>query len=848
VEWWVGPIGWIALAVFVAIPIISVFAEDYAGRVVWTMVIASLPVFIVLVGYHRWRRICPLAFFAQLPARLRHPGTRRAGPWLEAHYYYIAFAIFFVSLWLRLIATNGDGRAVAVFFGLLTLTALLFGLAYTGKTWCNYICPVSFIEKIYTEPHGLRETQNSQCVKCTACKKSCPDINEENGYWKEIDSRPKRAVYYAFPGLVFGFYFDFYAQAGTWQFYFNGAWTRQPGLVYAAFLPGYDALTAGFFFFPTLPRAVAAGLTLALCGLISFLAFSRIERLLGAWLKRRELLREALRVPHMTMSMAAFAAFVTFYSFAGAPSLRLMPWAHHLFFILVFATAALFLARRLPRTPQAFAEETLARSMIKHWEWADMQPPKDLREAFLIHTVRARESKKAYEQVLDIYKNAVRETLAHGFVTREEVQRLESLRSQLHIKKADHEKVMAALAEEERALISDASRQVSAEKRLQLDTYRHALERYLRSVFAAEGTPDDRFIAALRLEYHVTPEEHAAILDEVLGGAGAMAARLVEEILTVERAALAIRTLEDAPAPAHALLVDLLRRRLARALDVLMRGLSLERKDEVSRALLDGLSSTDKALREAAVAQFRATVAPSVAERLESAYRQAARHNPPPTTMREVLRACLLNVDPYVRAVAAYLLGQQAGLEAETLGRLEQDEHDLVREVAARLQGQLVPASARVDRDTPLSTLEKMLALRTAPIFATLAPEGLAELARASVEAQYPPGATLCVEGEPGNEVFIVLAGDVTVWHGRGAEPRAVAVEGVGALIGEMAVLDPAPRAATLRAGGQGVRVLCLDGRAFREALNADAAIAAEVIRILAQRLRQGQKSVTSSA
>jgi len=27
---------------------------------------------------------------------------------------------------------------------------------------------------------------------------------EENGYWKEIGSRPKRLVYYAFPGLVFG--------------------------------------------------------------------------------------------------------------------------------------------------------------------------------------------------------------------------------------------------------------------------------------------------------------------------------------------------------------------------------------------------------------------------------------------------------------------------------------------------------------------------------------------------------------------------------------------------------------------------------------------------------------------
>src|SRR5918996_1938096 len=91
-EWWVEPIRWAALAVFIAIPPFAYFFPDYAGGVVWTVVVASLPVFIVLVGYHRWRRICPLAFFAQLPTSLKLPGTHRAGPWLEAHYYYMAFA------------------------------------------------------------------------------------------------------------------------------------------------------------------------------------------------------------------------------------------------------------------------------------------------------------------------------------------------------------------------------------------------------------------------------------------------------------------------------------------------------------------------------------------------------------------------------------------------------------------------------------------------------------------------------------------------------------------------------------------------------------------------------------
>ena len=145
-EWWVAPLRWAALVIFIAVPAFAHMMQSMAGRVVWTMAVASLPLFIVLVGYHRWRRICPLAFFAQIPVRLRRPGTKKASVWLEANYYYVSFAVFFVSLWLRLIATNGDGHAITAFFVLISLAALIFGAFYTGKTWCNYICPVSFIE------------------------------------------------------------------------------------------------------------------------------------------------------------------------------------------------------------------------------------------------------------------------------------------------------------------------------------------------------------------------------------------------------------------------------------------------------------------------------------------------------------------------------------------------------------------------------------------------------------------------------------------------------------------------------------------------------------------------------
>ena len=259
------------------------------------------------------------------------------------------------------------------------------------------------------------------------------------------------------PGLVFGFYLYFHLQFGTWHYYFSGAWTRQLDLVLTAWLP-------------VVPRALAAVVTLALGSLAGFLLCSQLEQLVGTWRRRREPQPEVARVRHITMTIAAFTAFITFYSLAGAPTLRLVPWVHQLVRILVVAAATLLLVRRLRRTPQAFAEETLARNILKNWEWTDVEPPKDLREAFLIHTVRARDSQKDSAHILEGYKNAVRVALADGFVTREEVQELEALRHQLDITRADHETIMSELAKEERDGRRDPSEQVAAAQRLPSNT------------------------------------------------------------------------------------------------------------------------------------------------------------------------------------------------------------------------------------------------------------------------------------------------------------------------------------------------------------------------------------------
>lgn len=821
---------WCALAVFIALPVFGWMSQRLAGRVMWTVLIAALPLFIVLAGYHRWRRICPLAWFARLAARLGRPGARRISPRFQANYYSIVFGVFFTCLWLRLIAVNGDGRALATFLILAALAAFLFGTVYTGKSWCNYLCPVSLMEKIYTEPRGLRQTVNSQCEKCTACKPACPDINEENGYWKEINSAPKRFAYFAFPGLVLSFYLYYYLQAGTWLYYFGGRWTNEPGLLHTAFLPGHNAETAGFYFLPTVPRAAAAALTLAVGALVSFGLFALAEWIAG---RSKGQAADASARRHLLFTVAAFTAFVAFYAFAGAPTIRLLPGATHLFQIVVVVTATLFLVRRFARRHDAFAEETLARQIIRRWKWADVEPPKDLHEAFLIHKIRSETQASGHARVLEIYKEGVRESVASGFVTRGEVQRLESLRNQLQISLADHEKVMADLDEEERARITNTALQVTAEKRLQLETYARALRNYLEKASQAAAIPDDTFIRHLRQEYAVTAEEHAAVLDDLLSKGQGMAPHVAEAFHVIERAGQTLRLLRAVSSPAGAFLSDALERKRKRAVEILMRSFGCDTDDPAFRHLAQALLADEETFREAAVETLGGQVALSIAARLREVRREAARAARKDAALPEALRRHLTDADPYIRAAALFLLGERGAADPETLKSLAGDEHPLVEETAQKL---LAPAAAS---DGPqLTTLEKIFALRAVPLFASLAPQDLASLGRAGREKDFAPGQPLCVEGESGEEVFVLLEGEVRVLRLVDGAQKQVGSDRAGGVIGEMAVLDPAPRAATVRAGEQGTRTLCLDGNTFRDVLGTNPAVASGVIRALAARLR----------
>jgi hypothetical protein len=125
--------------------------------------------------------------------------------------------------------------------------------------------------------------------------------------------------------------------------------------------------------------------------------------------------------------------------------------------------------------------------------------------------------------------------------------------------------------------------------------------------------------------------------------------------------------------------------------------------------------------------------------------------------------------------------------------------------------------------------------LRTIDIFGRVPYQVLSELSSRLRPYSVSAGVRVVTEGEEGNELYIVRAGEATVQHG----DRVVARLGPGSLFGELAVLDPAPRSADVVAAVD-TDLLILDRTTLLDLMARRPEVAADIITMLVRRLRTG--------
>jgi CRP-like cAMP-binding protein len=143
-----------------------------------------------------------------------------------------------------------------------------------------------------------------------------------------------------------------------------------------------------------------------------------------------------------------------------------------------------------------------------------------------------------------------------------------------------------------------------------------------------------------------------------------------------------------------------------------------------------------------------------------------------------------------------------------------------------------------------LSDIERVLFLRKVPIFAGLSPQDLMRVAAVAEERAFVDEETIAGQGEPGDELHMVVEGEVRVMRaGSSSAPEVeLARRAPGDVVGEMALITQEPRMASLVASGD-VRTLRVGRKEFEGVLRERPDTAIAVIRVLSLRLVESARS-----
>jgi hypothetical protein len=151
---------------------------------------------------------------------------------------------------------------------------------------------------------------------------------------------------------------------------------------------------------------------------------------------------------------------------------------------------------------------------------------------------------------------------------------------------------------------------------------------------------------------------------------------------------------------------------------------------------------------------------------------------------------------------------------------------------------------ARLRSETPaqgvarmLSPVEKVLILKSAPLFSETPDNVLADIGDLVDEVSFDTDQIIFNKGEHGDSLYVIVSGSVKVWDG----DRLLNELGEGEVFGELALLDPEPRLASVKAV-EPTRLLRLDEAHFRQVLDSQPEVSAAIIRVVTRYLRSQLK------
>ena len=800
-----------ALALFVLLGFLPAsYWLPNGTALIWTIVIPIIPLFIVVVGYNRWRKICPLAWIAAVGQFLHWVPKRKVSSWFEKNYYTFQFSLLFLAFSTRLLLLNFEGTSLALFFLSVVFMAFLTNLVYAGKTWCNFFCPVGVIEKIYCGSNALLSQQTSACGSCVACKSNCPDIDLEKGYWKENSDTSKRMVFYAFAGLVFGFYAYYYAISGSWDYYFDGTWTN-PALAYT------DLLSPGFFFLPIVPKIIAVPMTLLFFSVASYLIFTQLEKLVPQmkWAKHKD----QKSVEHIVKAMAAFAAFNIFYVFAGAPTFSYYPVLYALFHFAVIVVSSIVLWKEIFREERFYLQERFAQKILNKWR-GPWPAPTNLKEIYYTYA----NQQENQQDKLDLYKETVLELLSDGTLSKEDFTLLDKIREQLGLTESEHNKVLRSLKRDNSNLF-DEENALTSEKIYQLKIYKE----HLRELLEQEINADE--IQKAQKRFHINDDEHQRIYEELMHSDNNLEDRVATKLKQLRQSAKLIAAL------------SFYQEQKSTAYLLFTLSNSFEKKFELLCNTLTLLSPKDRVALITLNRQMNAYLNRNINEHVEIT---------PPQLLSEQYNAKLHLILDALQDVVMYDQERLTLIIREHLVYQEEEltsailyyfyEHELYNIIDyrtySRSECSLISEITRAirERSRSITHIEIMAYLHMVPIFSTLDSEELHQLSMETTKVSFKDGKNIVKQGDDGDSFYIITHGSADVNIEKHDKHAHLATLKEGDYIGEVSIVSNTKRTATVTANGD-VQTLRLSSEAFDKLLNRNPHLALRIMKDITARL-----------
>ncbi len=138
--------------------------------------------------------------------------------------------------------------------------------------------------------------------------------------------------------------------------------------------------------------------------------------------------------------------------------------------------------------------------------------------------------------------------------------------------------------------------------------------------------------------------------------------------------------------------------------------------------------------------------------------------------------------------------------------------------------------------------------IKSISLFKSLPDEDLQAVSALAVTRQYPKNTLVICEGDCSDSLYIVLSGKVKVFlNDEEGKEVTLNIQGEGEYFGELAMLDNAPRSASVITLEK-TRLAVVSKSAFDECLECNPKIALTVIQGLARRLRELTENVRSLA